>query len=109
MLVTLTVIYYMVYPEIVKEAFSMFNCTSNIDGIRYLVKNTNIECFGYSHKRLLLTVVIPTVGFWIFGVPMTILYMIFRKRKNLDKLENLRAYGFWYLGLKRNRFYWELL
>lgn len=46
---------------------------------------------------------------WIFGMPFLILYYLYKKRKDLNNHDNLRILGFWYLGCKRNVFYWELL
>jgi hypothetical protein len=46
---------------------------------------------------------------WIFGAPLIILFVLYKKRKNLDDPDTLRTFGFWYLGIKRECFYWELV
>jgi len=104
----MTVIYYLVYPQIVAETFGLFNCTE-IEGVSYLVKNTNITCFDQRHFQIILLLGIPNLVIWIFGVPLLIFYILYSRRKELDNSDNLRTYGFWYLGLKRDIFYWELL
>lgn len=52
---------------------------------------------------------LPNMIVWIFGMPLTILYYLYKKRGDLDNIDNLRSFGFWYLGCKRGVFYWELL
>ena len=46
---------------------------------------------------------------WVFGGPFTIFMILRRKASSLNTPETLTLYGFWYLGLKRNLYYWLLL
>ena len=43
------------------------------------------------------------------GLPTLALFFLYRKRKNLQDIANLKRYGFLYLGLKEKSFYWEIL
>lgn len=109
MLLTLTVIFYLIYPKMVSEVFGVLQCTGDIDGKQYMVVNTKYECFGPEHVQIITFFAIPIIGIWILGVPILIVYCIYKNRKMLDSEENLRMWGFWYLGLKRECFYWESL
>ena len=108
-LITIIVIYYLSYPQIVTDTFGLFTCTQKIDGVQYLIKNTNIVCYGSTHIKLILFVGLPYMIVFIFGVPIGTLVLLYQRRKNLDNETNLRRFGFWYIGLKRNVFYWEAL
>lgn len=109
LLLTTTVIFYLAYPQIVKNTFALLRCTNEIDGVSYLVLNTNIICFGSSHNKLVVFLGLPILVLWIFGIPAIILYTLYKKRKNLDHIDNLRTFGFWYLGIRRKCYYWESL
>ena len=91
------------------DTFNLFTCTDEIDGVKYLVKNTNIVCFGPTHKNLIVLLALPNMIVWIFGIPLIIFFSLLKRRHNLDSHDNLRIFGFWYLGCKREVFYWEQL
>lgn len=73
-----------------KDTFSLFRCTPEIDGKKYLVKNTEIECFGSTHLKLISLLALPNMVVWIFGIPLVILYALYKKRNDLDNHDNLR-------------------
>jgi len=58
---------------------------------------------------LVLFLGLPILVLWIFGIPAVILYTLYKKRKNLDHIDNLRTFGFWYLGIRRECYFWESL
>jgi hypothetical protein len=72
-MITLAAVYYINYPNIVKSTFDLFTCTDAIDGNKYLIKNTYIECYGSLHIKLIVLLAIPNLIVYIFGVPIFLL------------------------------------
>jgi hypothetical protein len=78
-----------------------------------------------THLSWVVFIGLPIFAIWVLGVPLVIYITLRRRQDNLDSEHNLRALGFWYIGLKRrskkedddfldiphenNAYYWELL
>ena len=105
---TIIVLFFLVYPTIVKIMFSNFSCVE-VDKMKsYLNENTAIECWDFNHKKYSFIVVIPSIIIWVVGIPTLLLTLMTKNRRRLH-LDNYRVvYGFLYNGYKQNRFYWEI-
>ena len=105
---TIIVLFFLVYPTIIKFMFSNFSCIE-IDKMKsYLSENTSIECWDLEHKKFSFVVVIPSIILWAIGVP-TILLILMTKNKRRLHLDYYRVvFGFLFNGYKQNRYYWEI-
>jgi hypothetical protein len=99
-IVTLTVIYYLMYPPITKFTLNLLSCVDLDDGI-FLKYNTNIKCWNSRHTQWVIFIGLPITAVWIIGIPVAILLLLKWREDELDDEKNLRAFGFWYTGLKR--------
>ena len=105
---TIIVLFFLVYPTIVKSMFSNFSCIE-IDKMKsYLNDNTSIECWDLTHKKFSFIVVIPSILLWVVGVPTILLILMAKNRRRLHLDYYRVVFGFLYNGYKQNRFYWEI-
>ena len=106
---SIIVLFFLVHPNIVKTIFSSFSCRE-IVGIDYwLVDNLEIQCFTQSHYKLLLTISLPCIVLWGFGVPAVVLVIMVKRYKELGKDYNKVVFGFLYNGFKQRKFFWEFV
>ena len=107
---TIIVLIFVVLPPITSITFSLFNCVKPFnDNQSYLAMDVDIQCWSGSHNDYAKKAAIPSVIFWVVGLPVLALLKMFFMRKQLQEPENLASYGFLYLGLKGKSFYWEIL
>lgn len=105
---TIIVLFFLVYPTIIKVMFSNFSCIE-IDKMKsYLNENTEIECWDSSHQKFSFIVVIPSIILWVIGVPSILLVLMTKNRRRLHLDYYRVVYGFLYNGYKHSRFYWEI-
>jgi hypothetical protein len=83
-LTTSTVIIFLLYPTITKYAFSIFNCYE-VDGILYLEKDYNLECWSEKHNSIIIYYTLPIIIVWVLGFPLAIFIILFRNRKELSE------------------------
>ena len=106
---TIIVLFFLVYPNIVKFMFSNFSCVS-IDKLdSYLKENTAIRCWDSTHKKYSLTVAVPGIIVWAIGFPLILLLLMtkHRKRLHLDKYRVI--FGFLFNGYKPSKYFWEFI
>ena len=106
---TMIVIFFLVYPNIVKLLFSNFSCVP-IDKMQsYLKENTEIQCWDSNHIKYSLIVAVPGIILWALGIP-TLILMFMAKYKRRLHLDTFRViFGFFFNGYKSRKFYWELI
>ena len=103
------VLFFLIHPSIVKTIFSSFNCRE-IKSIGYwLVENLQIQCFNRSHYKMILTVSVPCIVLWVFGVPTVVLVVMIKRFRDLGKNHNKVVFGFIYNGFKNGKFFWEFV
>ncbi|OMJ90424.1 hypothetical protein SteCoe_7231 [Stentor coeruleus] len=106
---TIIVIFFLIYPNVVKFMFSHFSCES-IDMIKsYLRDDYNIECWTEKYNRYSLIIVLPSIVIWVLGMPTLLLIIMIKKRMQLKKNHNRIIFGFLFNGYKSSRFYWEFV
>jgi hypothetical protein len=74
-----------------------------------LKKHYDIICWTSYHYRIIYFIVVPTIVVWIVAFPLLILYLLWKNRDNLDSPDNLIKYGMFFIGLKDEYYYWEIL
>ncbi|CDW85070.1 UNKNOWN [Stylonychia lemnae] len=117
--ISTSVILYLSYPLLCMKAFSVFQCITLDKGEQFLFEQLDIPCWDKQHSLWISLLAIPTILIWIIGktdvfnfligVPLFTFFKIFRKRRDLDKKEQLYHYGFWYNAMKDKYYYWEFL
>ena len=101
---TIVVLFFLVYPTIVKVMFSNFSCI-DIDKMNsYLNENTLIECWDSKHKKFSFIVVIPSIILWVIGIPTILLLLMTKNRRRLHLDYYRVVYGFLYNGYKQSRY-----
>ena len=61
------------YPTLVSSIASIFNCTADVEGKRYLVADLSVVCYEARHHAFTTLAVIGSVVYAI-GIPLTIAY-----------------------------------
>jgi hypothetical protein len=64
MLLTMIVIFFLVYPNIVQNVFSHFSCTYYDQLGFFLDANLSVECWGTKHTNYGLLVALPSIIVW---------------------------------------------
>lgn len=107
---TVTILYFLIVPNITKSCFSVFNCKDIEEKGLYLVDDLEIECWKDRHLFYSMTVGLGMIIVWILMVPIITLSYLFRKiRFKLHKVHNRIRFGFLYNGFHKRTFYWEFV
>lgn len=85
---------------------SLFNCIT-VEGEMYLVWDLAVKCFKDRHLFWVLVNGVPMILFWVIGMPLFGLLMLWKNRKYLWTAGTLSKYRILYIGLKAEYYYWE--
>jgi hypothetical protein len=99
---------YLVYPTITSYTLGIINC-STIDGVSYLRRDFSIVCWTKQHMYLIFGFGIPIALVWIVGYPLFVFIILKKNIKNIDSTDMVIKYGTFYIGLKNEAFYWEII
>ncbi|OMJ86544.1 hypothetical protein SteCoe_11895 [Stentor coeruleus] len=108
-LTTIVVLFFLVYPNIVKVMFLNFSCISIDMKGSYLDENTEIECWSGNHMKYSLIIAMPGIIIWAIGIPTLVLIYLTKQRRFLHRDSNKIIFGFIYNGYKTTHFYWEFI
>ena len=61
------------------------------------------------HKFFSFSIAVPAIIVWGLGIPFFGFILLFRDRKNLDKLPVKEKFGFLYRGYSKDFYYWEIV
>ncbi len=78
---TFFIVFYILYPDILKRNFSLLNCRLIDDKInkKVLTSAPSVECWKSDHLKLILTIFLPAISFWGLGV---LIYIYIKMRNN---------------------------
>eukprot|EP00347_Sterkiella_histriomuscorum_P014593 403360292 len=108
--VTSIILIFMAMPSITTISFSVLNCQEIFnDGDKYFVSDLNIKCWEGLHNQYAKFVGIPIIVIWVVGLPIITLATLIKNRIALKESQNITKYGFLYVGLNHESFYWEIL
>ncbi|OMJ86545.1 hypothetical protein SteCoe_11896 [Stentor coeruleus] len=106
---TIVVLFFLIYPNIVKAMFMNFSCvTVDMEG-KFLDENTSIQCWVGDHIKYSLLIAVPGIIVWAIGTPSLVLIWLIKQRRFLHRDENKVIFGFIYNGYKTTHFYWEFV
>jgi hypothetical protein len=106
--VTISSVLYLMYPALVGNAFSLFDC-KKVGAIRYLRVDLNEECFVGRHMSMTVALGLSQLTVYVFGLPLVVLLFLFKNKDNLQEYVSLSRYGLFYGAYKKNRFFWEIV
>eukprot|EP00347_Sterkiella_histriomuscorum_P008851 403343497 len=110
MIVSITIFIFVAINPITSLTFQLFNCKDIFnDGKEYLVIDNSIQCWTGDHAIYAKASGIPILLIWIFGLPATAMIAMYKRRSQLGEARNIERYGFMYVGLVEEAFYWEIL
>lgn len=106
---TIIVLFFLVYPNVVKAMFMNFSCvTVDMEG-SFLDENTSIQCWNGDHLKYSFLIAIPGIIVWAVGAPALVLLWLTKQRRFLHRDNNKVIFGFIYNGYKTTDFYWEFI
>lgn len=100
---------FLLYPDITRQAFSLFDCYNYENGNSYLKKDLSIQCWSGSHLKLALSIGLPMLILWTLLFPAAICLILYFNRNSLNNTSFIQTYALFYTGLNDHAFYWELL
>jgi hypothetical protein len=109
MIATIVILFFLVYPNIVKMNFAVFSCQAIEAGEYWLIDNLDIRCWDTTHVAYSILVALPVILIWGIGVPTLIWIYLARHKHDLDWIENKLRFGFLYNGYRKGTFYWEFV
>lgn len=106
---SIVIILFILHPSLTKAMFSLFACMDLGDGQLWLINDLSITCWEQSHVKEILTVVVPSMAVYVFGLPLLSLCYLAKKRLKLESIEMKMMLCFLYKGYQRKQFYWEFV
>lgn len=93
-------------PNMIDNIISILSCVK-IGDESYIKADVAYLCSGDGYYFYSIVIGVPSLFFWALGTPLVILYVLIKKRKNLNSITNLIRYG--YLYDEYALFYWEFV
>ena len=107
-IVTTVVILFLIHPTLTEMTFSMFKC-NEVNGINYLERDFNIECWTPAHTKWCLGLGIPMIIIYVVGIPLFGFLLLYFNRFKLEDEIFLGRFRMIYQGMRPKRFYWEFV
>ena len=96
MIVSTLVLLLMFHPTITKATFAFFKCTNPIAGRSLLEADMTVVCGSKLHQSLIMFIALPSIVFYVIGIPAAALYLLLSKRHTLDASGTRQKLGFLY-------------
>jgi hypothetical protein len=96
----------LVYPPLSRRILEFFQCSENIDGAFYLVRDYSIECYNTEWFSILPIAIIVLVLYAV-GIPLFILLSLWKIRKSLKDPKTSSRFGFLYNAYRPSMFLWD--
>ena len=79
---TLIIVLFLIHPNIAKKMFLAFNCIE-IEGIFRMKEHVNSVCYQGIHFTFITIVAFPSIGLWVFGIPLLAFLVLFKNKRIL--------------------------
>lgn len=88
MRITLIILIFILYPEILRKCFSLFNCTliDDNESTLVLVSSPNIICWAEDHKYWVMSISLPGLIFWGVLAPFTVFFILKKYQDNIMEM-----------------------
>ena len=106
---SMVVIFFVVYPKLVTSTFSLFNCVEVLPGDLWLRRDMGIRCWDYTHSLYALGLALPGIALWVLGIPLLVLFLLYRSRLTLHSTNIKLRFGFLYMGYLPPYYFWEFV
>ena len=105
-IITIGVIWYLLYPQLCTQTFKLFDCT-RVGNASYLRVDMGELCWRGRHIYYALMFGLAQLLCFVVGFPVMMIVFLRRNRAGLSKHAVRARYGLFYGGYKGNRWYWE--
>ena len=106
---SMVIIVFVLHPSLTKITFSIFSCSELLPHQYWLITDMSIRCWDLPHLKNILSIALPSVIVWIFGLPLLCLGLLYRTRQRLSAELIQIKYSFLYKGYKPEYYYWEFV
>ena len=103
------IVMYNYYPNVLDSTIRLMQCQEIIRGQANMVVDPDIVCYEHTFNKWMLFFVLPTIVLYIFGLPILTTVVLFRNRHSLSRKDVLLKYGFLFRGLRKTRYFWEIV
>ena len=104
----LTMSIFITYIKTAKGVMAMFS-TEVIEGVSYLKEAVGTKAYTKTHTLMMALASIYAI-FFVFGIPLLALYILYINRDGLQKRRRIRSsFGFLFEGYRRRMFFWEFV
>jgi len=106
-IMTNTILFFLFYPSVSLFSFRVFTCVELDDDRFFLEDDLSVECLTPEHTKFAVGIGLPAMVFYVLGIPLLMMYMIYRERKSLASPHNMLRIGFLYEGYAQPYWWWE--
>ena len=109
--VCLVILMHLMYPTACQNTFRLLACTQVGNGPKDWFLQADLEqpCWQGSHFIMVVAVCIPQILLYVIGFPLASGLMLFKNRHRLHNARTKYRWGMLYVGLKKSRYYWEIV
>jgi len=108
---------FLVHPSIVQMTFALLNCKKlgALDDDYYLIEDMGVQCWKGTHFVFVVAIAIPMLIFYVFGMPLFVLYRLYKNKAELTKEFKdvnphiIDRYHFLIKGYEPRFYYWEIV
>ena len=100
-------LYYM-YPFMASMGISPLRCRPDLDGKYFLVQQPALNCFDSSWLNILIIIILVLVV-WVFGLPLMLLYWLYRHREDLHAEHFKQRFGELYRFYQPKYYWWGIV
>jgi len=110
LLMTISVVHTTFLMHIFQTNLSMLSCTQKMEnGTTWLLSDLRVQCWVGKHLNYVLWYTLPSLVIWCVVLPVGILVLIVKYRKDLRTSNNLIRFSFLCKGYKPSMFFWTFL
>jgi uncharacterized integral membrane protein len=106
-IITIGVVWYLIYPQLCTQTFKLFDCTP-VGNASYLKVDMGELCWSGRHMYYALIFGLAQLFSFVAGFPVMMIVFLRRNRSGLSKHVVRARYGLFYRGYKGERWYWEV-
>lgn len=110
LVMTISVVHTTLLMHIFQTNLSMLSCTQKMEkDTTWLLSDLRVQCWVGKHLDYVLWYTLPSMVIWCFVLPVGILVLIVKYRKDLRTDSNLIRFSFLCKGYKPSMFFWTFL
>jgi hypothetical protein len=112
--VCIVILMHLIYPTACQNTFRLLACTEVGEGQYFLQADLQEPCWAWndqhqSHVEMVILLCLPQLLLYVIGFPLASALMLYKNRNRLNNARTKYRYGMLYVGLKKDRYYWEVL